>query len=123
MPLKLVEVMRENPGTCLICGGTPTEDGEILPSVHAEGLDVNWGDSVYFCYECSGMIADLIDRPSLKTWQSTNDAHEKLLEDFHTLEEEVKALREFKEKVIGGREAIREAKTTRKPATPRKRAA
>jgi len=64
MALELVPAMKETPATCLFCGCTPTdENGQPLPAVTDSTIDVNWGDSVYVCWTCAGLIADLIDRP------------------------------------------------------------
>lgn len=63
--------MRESPGQCTLCGCVPVDETQEmkppLPAVHAVGLDVNWGDSVYICWTCSGVIADLVDRPASET--------------------------------------------------------
>jgi hypothetical protein len=33
-----------------------------MQAVFAEGVDVDWGNSVYICWECSNLIADLMGR-------------------------------------------------------------
>lgn len=71
MTLVLTPNMPLNPGRCLICACTPLDETKEnrppLPAVHAEGIDVNWGDAVYICWTCAGVVADLVGRPSEDT--------------------------------------------------------
>lgn len=56
------------PNCCLLCAGAPIDetkdDHPMYPFIVAVGMDVNWGESVYICWLCAGIIADLVDRPS-----------------------------------------------------------
>lgn len=66
--LQLVDTMSQIPGHCLLCNCVPKDETKEvptpLPAVHAVGLDVDWGNSVYICWNCAGLIADLVDRPA-----------------------------------------------------------
>lgn len=68
--LELVDRMEQMPGSCLLCGCVPVDETKAekppLPAVFAVGLDVDWGNSVYICWVCAGLIADMIDRPDRK---------------------------------------------------------
>jgi hypothetical protein len=52
------------PQHCMFCGSTPSRDGRVLEMVTCEGMDINWGETPYICWDCCGIISDLIGRPS-----------------------------------------------------------
>lgn len=52
------------PGDCFICSCRPVDEkGELYEFVYVEGMDINWGETPYICWDCAGIIADLIGRP------------------------------------------------------------
>lgn len=60
---QLTHGMPLQPNTCLTCSCNPTNpDGSQMMAVFAEGVDVDWGNSVYICMECADLVADLIGR-------------------------------------------------------------
>lgn len=71
-------MMTNSPGQCTLCGNVPMDETkEIktpLPAIHAVGVDVNWGDDLYICWTCAGVVADLIDRPSTERWSRVRAA-------------------------------------------------
>lgn len=74
--LAVVPVMDEIPGCCAFCGRTPMdEENNPLPAIKVVGIDFNWGDTVYVCYDCSNVICDLTGRVAL-------DEHEKLRDKY-----------------------------------------
>lgn len=60
MSLVLVTGMPLEPHACVVCARGPRDnDGNIRENVFAEAVDINWGDSVYVCPECAGLMANL----------------------------------------------------------------
>jgi len=60
---KVVNGMAEQPYHCIHCGNNPSDThGNQMKAIFSEGVDVDWGNSVYTCWECAELIADLIDR-------------------------------------------------------------
>ena len=52
------------PGDCFICSCKPVdEEGRPREFVYPEGMDINWGEVPYICWDCAGIIADLVGRP------------------------------------------------------------
>lgn len=48
------------PGVCVGCGGNKQgDDGEPMEAAFAEGVDINWGDSVFICQSCGAILAKL----------------------------------------------------------------
>lgn len=55
--------MSQSPYCCINCSMTPShQDGTYKDSILCEEVDVNWGDSVYICWDCAELIADLVGR-------------------------------------------------------------
>lgn len=84
---QLTDGMPLQPNVCLTCGGTPTnDDGTPKKAIFAEGVDVDWGNSVYICWECSELIADLVGRATRSGFDALEARHEALLEAHAELE-------------------------------------
>lgn len=98
----LTHGMPLQPNTCLTCGCNPTNpDGSQMEAVFAEGVDVDWGNSVYICMECANLIADLVSRVprefSDKTEAELDDLrreHSELLEKFEAQEALIQKIRD-----------------------------
>lgn len=93
MGLVLITGMPLEPHSCVCCGGGPRDaDNEIVEAVFAEGVDINWGDSVYICKVCSQVIAEL--------WGFTSpDDTEKLKATIKSLEDYEERFNNLNEKV------------------------
>lgn len=110
--------MTENPGCCLFCGSTPVdetkEDHPPLPAVHAAGFDVNWGDEVYICWTCAGIIADLLDRPSRKKVQAVYDGMKLQKKENGKVVKRNEKLQSQVDRLLAGRKAEREVRRERR---------
>lgn len=53
--------MKLKPYCCAACGSTPQkEDGSgAEDAAFREGVDINWGDSLYICKSCAKVIGEL----------------------------------------------------------------
>jgi hypothetical protein len=102
MPLKRITGMPLQPYTCVCCGQGPTDnEGNQRETIFAEGVDINWGDSVYICADCTQLIADLAGRVTREgfdrlqsAFEELNDRHEALLEKYEEQEELLDKIRE-----------------------------
>lgn len=51
------------PHTCVGCGMNPMDDdGHYKPAIWAEGVDIDWGNTLYICADCADIISDLNGR-------------------------------------------------------------
>lgn len=83
--LEVVPTMQENPGCCAFCAQNPMdEDNTPLPAIQVVGVDFDWGNTVYVCSTCCGLIADLMGRV-------TTEDHEKLQEQYKFTKKRLKA--------------------------------
>lgn len=92
MPLEIVTGMPLQPSCCTLCGGNPIDEstGEQIKAIYASGVDIDWGNSVYICWECGHLIADLVGR-------STKEGFDKLLEENDEWREKYEKLLELYE--------------------------
>ena len=94
--------MPEQPNCCLTCGGTPSnDDGTQKPAIYADGVDVDWGNSVYICWDCGELIADLMGRATrggfddlTEKYEELKAQHEELLEEHEKQEALIEKIRE-----------------------------
>jgi hypothetical protein len=112
--LELVEVMTQSPATCLLCHNSPVdetrEDRRPLPAIFAPGLDVNWGESVYICAGCAGLMADLMDRPSRAEVEKIEGRRDFLEKRVKKISGELAKKTSQLERIIAGKRAVKEAK-------------
>lgn len=81
MALVLVEGMPLEPHSCVSCGGGPRDaDSNIMEVAFAEGVDINWGDSVYICASCARVIAELYGFRTPEDVEELNKEIERLKE-------------------------------------------
>lgn len=110
----LHEAMRLKPYKCTSCGGTPRdEEGNNLPACFVEGVDVNWGDSLYICDSCVRVMGQLI---GMETVENSEKLRRKLSEVETELKQEKDLHEELKDRVdrmIDGKKAVQEVKKTR----------
>lgn len=110
---QLTTGMPLQPNVCLTCGATPTnDDGTYKQAVFAEGIDVNWGDSVYICWECSELIADLVGRATRRGFDELTAKYETLLEAHAELEAEHERQEALVEKIREGSAAQKTLKSS-----------
>lgn len=102
MPLERVSAMTEQPNCCTLCGSTPTDnDGQLKPAIFASGVDVDWGNAVYICWECGEIISDLMGRATRfgfdeleGKYNALKAEHDELLEEYETQEGLLDKIRE-----------------------------
>lgn len=114
MPLHRIVGMPDIPHTCAVCGNGPTtNEGDQRQCIYAEGVDINWGDSLYICWDCGEIVADLVGRV-------TREGFDKLQEKYDSLKaehDELLASHEEQEALLDKiREGNRAQKTIREKA-------
>ncbi len=114
MPLVLVHGMPDTPNACAICGGNAYDEvkGEQQDAIWAEGIDIDWGNSLYICLECAHIIANLIDR-------ATQKGFDKVVAERDGLKAELEVLQEKYDEAQGFLDKIREGAAARKKLTER----
>lgn len=111
-PLEVQKGMELPPQACVLCGNNPVDDitGEQLPVIFAPGVDVDWGGSVYICWSCTNIIADLAGRVTVAGFDALTEKYEELKNDHEALEEayerDTKLVRQIRE----GQAAVKTAK-------------
>lgn len=98
--IDLVPNMRKAPGRCGICNTTPMEDGKPRPAIDTN-VDVDWGNNLYICDECTDVIAGLLDWITPEEYAQMKAAlnqlkgdHKRLRKKFKERGEDLKALAE-----------------------------
>jgi hypothetical protein len=118
--LELVDKMTQVPATCLLCHNSPVdetrEDRRPLPAVFAPGLDVNWGESVYICAGCAGLIADLIGRRSGADFEKIESRKDFLEKRMKKVSAELDTTKARLDKIVEGKKAVKEAREAKRNA-------
>lgn len=96
MTLVLVEGMPDTPGVCALCAGNPIDEitNEQQQAIFAEGVDIDWGNSLYICLSCAHIIANLIDRATQEGFDKLQDKYEKLYLEHEELQTEHDEMKE-----------------------------
>lgn len=105
MALVLVKGMPLEPRSCVCCGGGPqTTEGEIRECVFAEGVDIDFGGSVYICPVCVRVMAELYE---FKTSEEVEKLNERL-EELKDIEKKYKKLNKRVKAMVEGTRARKE---------------
>lgn len=113
MPLTIVHGMELQPNTCLLCNSNPVDDeGNQKRAIFAEGVDVDWGNSVYICEECADLIADLVGRSTREGFDRLVQEVEELQEKYDELLAKYEENSELVDKIRSGSDAIKKVKAT-----------
>ena len=111
LAMEVVPIMEKQPGYCTLCGGCPQDDEGPLPVIDTHS-EVNWGDNLYVCSECGGIIAGLLgyEMPEVVAEAKSaliaeKKAHQKTMAKLERLEDRVKT-------IVAGRRAVKEIKST-----------
>lgn len=112
MPLVLVHGMPDTPNACAICGSAPVDQQTGAPedAIFAEGVDIDWGNSLYICLECAHIIANLIDR-------ATQEGFDKLMKEAQDWKKLYEDLKTRHDELQGFVDKIREGAAARKKIT------
>lgn len=99
------------PGDCFICSSRPVDEkGDPREFVYPEGMDINWGEVPYICWDCCGIIADLIGRPDAEKIKAVLRGAKLQKKHNGKLLAENKELREAVQGLINGSEDLEKAK-------------
>jgi hypothetical protein len=115
MKWSVVPAMHLKPYRCIACGSTPRDTSHPkrpqLQAYFAEGIDVNYGDSVFLCEECVKVLGQLRGM----------DVHEKTVKDrdqwkksYHEAMTELEETNDRVERMLDGVRAKKEATGARK---------
>lgn len=112
MPLVVVKGMELSPNACVLCGSNPGDEntGEPKKAIFAEGVDIDWGNSVYICWECGNVIADIVGRSTKEGFDKLEADNEELQEKYDELLERYEADHELVERIRSGNDAIKKVK-------------
>jgi len=100
---KVVEGMEEQPYHCIHCGSNPVDiNGQQQKAIFTSGVDVDWGNSVYTCWDCANLIADLIDREPRASYDRVTAENEELRDNLHRTAELLEAAEADLEKIREG---------------------
>ena len=84
---KVTVGMPEQPNACVHCGACPSnDDGTYKQAIFSDGVDIDWGNSVYTCWDCAELIADLVGRATRGGFDELTAKYEALLEAHAELE-------------------------------------
>ena len=113
--------MHLKPYRCVACGQSATPpantEGEVADAYFCEGVDVNWGDSVFLCDACVwvlGQLAGFLDPDQVNELRrQLNQTEDLVLETT----EENKTLKARISRILDGSKAMKEARK----AAPKKK--
>ena len=113
--------MHLKPYRCVACGQSATPpantEGEVADAYFCEGVDVNWGDSVFLCEACVwvlGQLAGVLDPDQVNDLKRDKARTEDELED---LKVEHDATEKRIARMLDGSRAMKEARK----AAPKKK--
>jgi hypothetical protein len=112
-----VDAMRLKPYKCIGCGGTPRDDAvEGRPNMQAyfcEGVDYDWGKSLYLCGNCVRVLGLLRGMVDVGEHEKVKKALTNLQNRYDQLDEENKRQEERIERMLDGVKAKKEIESTR----------
>jgi len=110
--------MTQSPPRCLTCGrgNTPDVHDHVPPALDLE-RDVGWGDSTYLCKECCEKIGLLWGWMPPETVREMEDQLNDQAMQLHELHSEMEEKERRMNKILAGREALRQEREARKIRT------
>ena len=113
MTWKRIDGMPESPQCCVACGGNPSDfEGHMQQALWAEGVDIDWGNMLYLCWECVQIIADLAGRATKEGFDKLDVQLNELQQRYEELEAEHAAQEELLQRVRDGAAARKQIKET-----------
>ena len=116
MRWRRVQGMEGQPQCCVACGGNPADfEGNQQQALWAEGVDIDWGNNLYLCWECVQVIADLGGRATKEGFDKLDAQLNELQERYEALEAEHADTMEEVRKIRDGaaaRKRLRESVST-----------
>jgi hypothetical protein len=89
------------------------ENGQPKPAIDTN-VDVDWGNNLYICDECSGVIGELMGWVRPEDFEKLKAEHKDLERRHEKLRERFKEQKGRLERIISGRKAEKEHKRKRK---------
>lgn len=114
MLIEMVPAMDQQPACCLLCNQTPTRNGKPLPSATVRGLDVNWGDSVFICWNCINIMADLVGRVDQDKAKKSAERNKFLEKRLTQVSKELSDAEDRIERMLDGNKAVKESRKASK---------
>ncbi len=119
-----VSGMKLKPYRCTACGSTPQkEDGSGPEDAYfAEGVDVDWGNSLYICSSCVRVLGQLAGMATPDQVTRLQNEKEQALTEAEELQEELNRTDARLRKIIDGSKAVKEekARQAKKPTKQKK---
>lgn len=114
--LEVVKGMELPPQACVLCANNPVDEitGEQMPVIFAPGVDVDWGGSVYICWSCTNIIADLAGRVTTAGFDALTEKHDALVTEHEALEEKYEKDTKLVRQIRDGQAAVKSVKGTSK---------
>ncbi|MDE2107004.1 MAG: hypothetical protein KGL39_57890 [Patescibacteria group bacterium] len=112
--MKVIKGMPEPPNACVVCGSNPNgDDGLPCDAIFAPGVDIDWGGSLYICWECGNIIANLVGRTTREGYDKLETKYFQLKEKYEELERAHEKAEVLLNKIREGARAQREVKATK----------
>lgn len=110
-----VPAMNLKPYRCSACGSTPRDDatGDNLPAFFREGVDINWGDSLYICDTCARIISELYGAIPPEEAVELQNENESLRTELEDTLQELKEVNARVDRMLDGVKAKKEASQAR----------
>lgn len=112
-----VDAMRLKPNKCIACGGTPRDDAvEGKPNMEAyfcEGVDYDWGKSLYLCGNCVRVLGLLRGMVDVDEHERVKREKENWERQFGELADEHEELKSRVDRMLDGVKAKKEVQKTR----------
>lgn len=126
MKWSVVPYMHLKPYRCIACGSTPRDDQvEGKPNKQAyfaEGIDVNWGDSLFLCDSCVRVLGELRGMVDVEDHERLQRKYDSLVEQHNALAEAHEKQDARIERMLDGVKAKKEVQQTRTKRSVRKEA-
>lgn len=116
----VVPAMHLKPYRCIACGSTPRDtshpDRPNLQAYFREGVDVNFGDSVFLCEECVKVLGQLRGMVDVDVHEKLRKAEKLQCNRADEAEHDLAELQARVDRMLDGVRAKKEASNIRKKA-------
>lgn len=110
--------MHLKPYRCIACGSTPRDTAHPnrpqLQCYFAEGIDVNYGDSVFLCEECVKVLGQLRGMVDVEDHEKLKNSYDLLLGKYEQLEDDFEEQESRINRMLDGVKAKKESQAARK---------
>jgi aminoglycoside N3'-acetyltransferase len=114
----VVPAMHLKPYRCIACGSTPRDtthpNRPQLQAYFCEGVDVNFGDSVFLCEECVKVLGQLRGMVDVDVHEKLMRQHKELEVSYRDLEADYNTQESRIERMLDGVKAKKEVTSSRK---------